>query len=190
MFFLLGGASGTSRASQREEERKSSWFACHKHQLFDCDWQRRDLGTVLPGEPRCKSAAYFPFPLWQPGGLLRWLSAEVTSCQTLTLKTIQTLLLNCIFFAKQLHGSLPAAAVKPPPHACQCVHSACFASFVFLRGSGWGGKIMSLSEKQASCHATKEPSPEKLWSNHSHWLTNFFFFKSNILFGRIFAMQQ
>lgn len=71
--------------------------------------------------------------------------------------------------------------------ACQCERHT-FSCFCFLCiPPNFGlrrafGKITSLSKKQAGCHATKEPSLEKLKSNLSHWLTKVFFF--------CFALQQ
>lgn len=54
-----------------------------------------------------KSAARFPFPLWQPG-LLRWRSAEVNSCRAQTLKPISLshkyvcFHFSCIFAKRRL----------------------------------------------------------------------------------------
>lgn len=40
---LSGALGGAGRASQ---QRRGKRFACHEHQLFDCDWRRWDFGTA------------------------------------------------------------------------------------------------------------------------------------------------
>lgn len=166
----------------RGGERKSSWCACHKHQLFDCDWWRWDLGTACLAN--CKAQK---LSCTLPISSVAARTPEVTLCWSEQLSGPDGEDLPPI-----AHASVFTLTVFLPlsfsyTHRCQATSTRCTRLSVcetcvhlfllplyFLGGSGWGRKMMSLSRKQASCHATKEPSPGKLWSNCSHWLTNFF----------------
>lgn len=172
------------------------------------------LGTWhgLPGKPQGTDTqlhtSFSSVAAWTPAVTLCWgeqlsvpgveddlplihtplLSYELYSCKAVA----ATLLLS--FSYTQLQALSSHRHTMHTPDSVRDMHSVVFASFVFLWGSGWRGvlvKIRSLSEKQANCHATKEPSPEKLWSNCSHWLTNFFFFfKSNIWEGLLHCSSK
>ena len=138
-----------------------------------------DAGTLAQAAWRTtrrgNTAARFPFPPWQPG-LPRWHSRRRGWSASRTETLIPTVFLQ---------SSCSRCRATSTRCTRLSAHETCTRLFLlplcFLEVQAVG-ETMSLSKKQASCHATKEPSPDKLWSNRSHWLTNFFFFSLSLFF--------
>lgn len=169
----------------------SSWFACHKHQLFDCDWRRWDLGMVLPGKPQGTETLLYTSHFlcgsqdsWGDS-LLRWTVVRCWHWRWYTRFHIDCVFCKAVaattlfFFCSRLH------TMHTPVSVWDTIQLFCFLC-VPLSFRLWRAfrKIMSLSKKQASCHATKEPSSEKSCDATTHTDS----FLSNILLGG--AMQQ